>query len=595
MIKHLFISFLIVLGSFKAQAQMDCEYSISSTSITVGNVLRNLENKCGVSFSYLSESVPTDSVVALNIQNKDIPFILKQVLGEGIVIRQIGSTVLLKKVKVKKKEIKKVEKVKIRGVITDKKTNKKLKDVTVFTAEDLKPVLTDSAGNFELEVKKEPQTLIVKRQDYLDTLIVVTPLEDTSKTQLIGLAQIPELKRKLDSLRQNLDSLPIMKWFSKTDFQKHAINLGNALISERSTQISFVPGLSSNGKMNSANSNKLSINVLGGYSGELTGVEVGSLINIVKQNVYGIQICGFSNIVGGQLNGIQIAGFTNVTLNEIQGSQIAGFLNIARHEMNGTQISGFTNISSGSTNGAQVSGFLNIGSRIKGIQASGFLNIGSEIAGSQFSGFTNIGYKDSRGTQISGFYNHLSGNMKGVQISGFINYAKQLTGMQIGVFNVVSDSIKGLPIGLLSIAPKGYMRLQLEHSPTIPIKASILSGVKAFHNILSVGAVKEDDYTVGYGIGSSISLHKYLGLNFNLTGDQFVHDFNVENLDLNMLVRLSGGLSLKIGKRFEVFGSYNLNSHIHKNIQPLGTDWFQTIEGDYNIDGFQDWSVGIRI
>lgn len=580
MIKHLLISFLFIIGSFEAQAQLDCEYSISSASITVGNVLKNLENKCGVSFSYLSESIPIDSMVSIHVENKDIPYILKSVLGKDLVIRQIGNTVLLKKVKTHKKDINKVEKIKIRGVISDKNTNKKLKDVTVFTVEDLKPVLTDSAGNFELEVAQEPQTIVVKRQDYIDTLIVVTPVKDTTKIQRIRIAKIPELKQKIDSLLQKFDSLPLIKWLGKTDFQKHALNFGNSLINDRSIQVSLVPGLSSNGKMNSASSNTFSLNVLGGYSGEVKGLEVGGLVNIVKQNVNGLQICGVSNIVGGKLNGIQISGLTNITLNEIQGSQISGLINVSRNEMNGTQIAGFTNISSGS---------------MKGIQASGFLNIGSNITGSQFSGFTNIGYKDSKGTQIAGFYNHLNGKMKGVQISGFINYAKQLTGIQIGVINFVSDTIKGLPIGLLSIAPKGYMRFQLDYSPTIPVKASVFSGVKAFHNILNVGMLKPNEYTIGYGIGTAFPLHKYLDVNFKLVGNQFVDNFNFQNIDLNCLLRLSSGLSVKIGDRFEVFGLYNINSHIHKNLQPLGVDLFQTVEGDFNIDGFQDWSVGIRI
>lgn len=580
MIKSLLVSIAFFLLFFRVSAQLECEYSISSSSISIGEVLHQLETKCGVSFSYLSESIPTDSVLAINIQNQDIPYILKKVLGDGIVLKQIGNTVLLKKIKVEKPPTKKVEKVKIRGVITDKKTNKTLKDVTVFTAEELIPVLTDSAGNFELEVENEPQTLIVKRQDYLDTLIVVTPDLDTNKTQLIGLAQIPELKLKLDSLRKGLDSLSIMKWFSETDFQKHAKNFGNSIISDRSVQVSLVPGLSSSGKMNAANSNIFSLNIIGGYSGEVNGIEIGSVVNIVKQNVNGLQISGFSNLVGGKLNGIQVAGNFNITLNEIQGSQIAGFANIARHEMNGTQISGFANISSGSTNG---------------IQAAGYVNIGSKISGSQFAGFANIGYKESKGVQVAGFYNHLNGLMKGVQIAGFLNYAKKLSGMQIGVFNYVADTVKGLPIGLLSIAPKGYLRFQTEYSPTIPVKASIISGVKAFHNIISVGAVQENEYSLGYGIGTTLPLHKYLALNFNVTGDQFVNNFNFENINLNALVRFSSGISLRLGKRFELYGSYNLNGHIHKNLQPLGTDLFQTVEGDYNIDGFQDWSVGIRL
>src|SRR4051812_18463122 len=73
-------------------------------------------------------------------------------------------------------------------------------------------------------------------------------------------------------------------------------------------RISFVPGLSTQGKNDIYTTSNFSLNILGGITGSVQGVELGSLFNINKGNMQGVQHAGWFNITGGFVNGVQMAG-----------------------------------------------------------------------------------------------------------------------------------------------------------------------------------------------------------------------------------------------------------------------------------------------
>lgn len=586
----LLILFVFLSSAIRAQSPLDCKVSFNQEG-SVEVVLKRLETSCSISFSYNSKSVPTDSLVSVSYNQTPIRVALKTLLGEEAIIKQIGSTVILK---VPTKSAPTEEKrIKVRGVITDKKTNEVLRDVTVYSTEDLKPVLTDSAGAFEIEVSElDIQTLKVYKEDYLDTLIVVEPagIEDSIN---LNISLKERLISRLDSIAAGLEDLKLFSWLENQDFQKHANNLGNFLVKNDNYQLSLIPGISTNGLMNSASEVNFSFNLFGGYTGAVNGVEVGGFVNLIKKELAGVQIGGFANAVGGKVNGVQIAGITNISLNEMNGAQISGFFNMAKGKTDGIQVAGFTNLSTQEQNGLQIAGFTNVcPKKVNATQISGFFNMGKEVNGMQITGFSNLAVNNANGSQISSFYNHVGGQLNGTQI-GIINYAGKLKGVQMGIINIVPDSIKGVPIGLLSIAPKGYMRFQAEYSPTIPVKNSFVSGVRSFYNVLSLGAVDQDDFTFGYGVGGMIPLGKPLAINLQCVADQFTNNF--QNIDVNINTRLSAGLHLRIKKRFELYGSYNLNFHSFKTGTSLGSDLYQNTSNGMNHEGFQDWSVGIRI
>src|SRR5688572_7890491 len=78
-------------------------------------------------------------------------------------------------------------------------------------------------------------------------------------------------------------------------------------------RIAFLPGLSSQGKNDKYTTSHFSLNVLGGITGGIKGVELGTLFNINKKSMQGVQAAGWFNMTNGNVNGIQMAGWFNVT------------------------------------------------------------------------------------------------------------------------------------------------------------------------------------------------------------------------------------------------------------------------------------------
>jgi hypothetical protein len=108
--------------------------------------------------------------------------------------------------------------------------------------------------------------------------------------------------------------------------QKEIENLGN-YSETHFAQISLVQSIGTNRKLNAITLNNLSLNVFSGYSFAIEGIEIGSLLNIVKSDVKGAQIAGLADVIGGNLGGTQIAGLLNNTQGNFTGLQLYELLN----------------------------------------------------------------------------------------------------------------------------------------------------------------------------------------------------------------------------------------------------------------------------
>ena len=89
-------------------------------------------------------------------------------------------------------------------------------------------------------------------------------------------------------------------------------------------QVSFLPGIGTNGTESGNFKNNLSLNIIAGYNGGVEGLELGLFSNTIKNDVQGIQIAGFSNQVLGKTEGIQAAGFSNFSKSNSNSVQLAG-------------------------------------------------------------------------------------------------------------------------------------------------------------------------------------------------------------------------------------------------------------------------------
>jgi len=308
---------------------------------------------------------------------------------------------------------------------------------------------------------------------------------------------------------------------------------------QRTFQVSFVPPLGTNGHDGHKVSNKISFNILAGYSRGVESVEVGGLYNIVKENVNGLQISGFGNSVGGNINGFQMGGFLNTTRGNVNGSQIGGFLNILIGDVEAAQIAGFANIS-GHVHGAQVGGFYNQNRGTQGAQVGGFINITKDL--------------------------------KGAQASGFINIAKEVRGVQLGVINISDSVASGAPVGLVNIVKKdGFISPGIESDEAIPYRLTFRSGLERFYTVLSVGINPDDYWSYGAGFGSRMYLtaQKKVFLNPELRFHN-INEGKIKANDNSHLVKLNMNVGFQAFNHLYITAGPTVNFYFTNNLDENG-------------------------
>src|SRR5690606_20448831 len=144
------------------------------------------------------------------------------------------------------------------------------------------------------------------------------------------------------------------------------INLGG-FFAENPVQMSFTPGLSSQGMFSSQMINHFSLNVLGGYTAGVEGFEAAGLFNINQRTVRGFQSAGIFNLAGGDVAGFQAAGILNTVYKNMEGIQVAGIHNQVSGGSGGLQIAGLYNRTD-STAQHQIAGVYNRAEKIRGYQ-----------------------------------------------------------------------------------------------------------------------------------------------------------------------------------------------------------------------------------
>jgi hypothetical protein len=253
----------------------------------------------------------------------------------------------------------------------------------------------------------------------------------------------------------------------------------------RLIQLSFTPGISTNGMHSGGYSNFFSFNLTSGYSSANYILEAGVISNLNERETRGLQLAGVANVTGGNvfagmpkkeidktiregfeanLSGAQFSGMANVVLNNVFGWQTTGGINLVKGALTGVQLAGISNTVMKYSFGVQLAGLYNVSAQsMDGIQVAGLFNItegglyGIQLSMLNKAGFTeginSFSNDDPSGVQI-GLVN-IAKKMNGFQI-GLINYGKQTQGTQIGLINIYSNgkdpqTRDGTSIGLLNI------------------------------------------------------------------------------------------------------------------------------------------------
>lgn len=617
--------------------------SISVQQVRMSQALEEIGRKGDFFFSYNSEIIPIDSIVNVKSQHEKVQRILNKMMPDGIKYKQSGRHLILIRKMKRKEEGSLPEKVIINGYIVNAQTQEKIVNASVHEVGKLNTAISDSLGKYELLVSGKTDYLGItfSKASYLDTVIFIRPSDTTASIDIYlrpSLARVDPLPVNIagDSISKDLDELSFVRFWVPEYQLKQAENL--EINETRLAQVSLIPGVGTNRNVSGLVTNNLSLNVLAGYSGGLSGVEIGGLTNIVRNDVRGLQIGGLGNVTGGNANGVQIgglfnnvrgsvkgvqiAGLSNVILDTLTGVQITAFSNVLRGSMRGVQIAGFNNLTTQNVAGFQIAGFSNITLKdVNVFQISGFFNLGRNVNGFQATGFVNVATGDVGGVQIAGLANYAR-NVKAAQISAFaniaaeeigglqlctfINYGTTVKGSQIGLFNF-SDTISGITLGFLSFALKGYHKAELYTNEVMYGNLALKTGSHKLHNIFAGGlgwndAKQEIMWSVGYGFGSHFNLSEKMVFNLDATVNQIVEQQKWVN-SFNLLSRLQMNAGYQFGKAFGIFAGASLNIHYSEWKDPDTQEFLTSIapktfyessNATSKLQMWLGWQVGFR-
>jgi hypothetical protein len=330
------------------------------------------------------------------------------------------------------------------------------------------------------------------------------------------------------------------------------------------------------------------------------GFEMGTLFNIVKQDMGYVQIAGLFNIVGGNVSGVQIGGLYNSVLDSISGIQIAGLSNIVAKDMKGIQVAGLYNHSYHSK-GIQIAGLGSVNVKsCKGVAIGGLFNSTQKMDGVQLAGFANVNVKTTQGVQLASIANFGGNEVRGLQIAALANIAKKLKGVQIGFINV-ADTSEGYSIGFLNIIRKGYHKVSISTSELQHLTLAYKSGNQRLYSILVMGFQldsRQQSYSIGYGLGSDRALGKKFFLNPELT-HQYFYTGNDEQQ--NLLSRLQINIKYRVGKSFEIYAGPAFSLLYAKQTLPVEgytsdlSNGYPSISFGKEVKGWIGWNIGLDL
>ncbi len=577
--------------------------TITLDNVPLGEALKRVSREAGITFSYSSKLFDESRPVTYRFNNQTVREILDVLFNGTIEYRERSKYIILIRGKQKTAE---ADSKTLSGYVIDEATGKRLQNVSVYDPTTLASAVTDEYGFFNLEIKNptaEEVRLAVKKAQYTDTLVVV-PRKNRR------LLKIP-IKLDADRIETMADSVgsKFVRFFNRI-FQatEDAVNMENIRDTiYRKTQFGVVPFIGSNGGLSGNVINDYSFNLFGGYSLGNRKFEFGGLFNANRGDVSGVQIAGLANGVIGRTEAVRLAGLLNLSAGIVDGTQIAGLANVGLTSTKGSAVAGVANVSLGDQRGAYLAGVANVSTGEAGpAQVAGFANFSQgQFRGAQVAGFANVATSTLNGAQVSGFAN-VTEDVNGAQLASFVNVARDVKGTQIGLFNY-ARSVRGVPVGLLSVVAKGYHKLEVSADEIFYLNLAFRTGVRHFYNIVTVGAKPHsfDDeqtfWTFGYGVGTAPKLTKWLSLNVDVTASQIVYG-KIEKI--NLLNKVYTGLDFHLTKNFSVFGGVTLNGHVtdrfYGEYPELFTDYEpsiirqRTLNDDLDLRMWWGGKVGIR-
>ncbi len=420
----------------KAQKNLNKTITINLKREPLKKALIVIGKKGDFKFSYNSKILPKDSLVNVYAENKKVLKVLRTLFDATYDFKEVGNYVIIRRKIVSTKNVVARKAVQerfyyITGHVVDEATGETIPNATIYEKMNLLSAMTDANGYFSLKLKKKYKSaeISISKENYLDTTVRI--VKNYNQKMTIAMQEEPPVYLVVDASSgdtvvgitsamnsmvdnfSNAEKNWLGRLFVGSKQKLQSLNL-KKFYTSRSWQLSFVPPFSTHGRMNAQVVNKVSVNIIGGYSGGTDLFEFGGVFNINKKNVKHFQAAGVFNNVGGSVGGFQFAGVYNMVQDSVRGMQGAGVSNVTK-------------------------------GNVEGVQITGVYNKAKNVDGAQLAGVANIA----------------KGVVKGTQLSSIYNKAKSVKGWQIGLINKVTDANTGYSLGLINISKgkKGRKRI----------------------------------------------------------------------------------------------------------------------------------------
>jgi hypothetical protein len=559
-LKHIAIYIILLMPVFLLSqgisSDLDKRITVKVNNLTIADAFKIINAKSGLQFSYSSQFFDDAQKVSLEFYNTPIRIVLDEIFKDKVCAYKLRKKYIIIYPLSKLNPDKYIT---ISGYVFQSRDSFPIEHTSIYVKQTRAVVLSNAEGYFILKFPKpkssESFNINFAKENYSDTAIRWNGNEDMKLNVSLFSKRPVSLNDffKYDSVPTLASSMTVQKLdfkamrYKKGDFIKNLLgvnqlsqnfkNINETFFTNFS--VSLVPYLSTNKLLAVNTENKVSLNVLIGYSKGTRALELGGLMNIVAGSSKYAQMAGLGNIVKDSVHGFQAAGLFNTSRN-IDGIQAAGLFNTVNRHVKGAQMAGIFNIGE-SVQGFQAGGIFNKTKQLKGIQASGLFNISERVNGIQAAGLFNI-----------------STAVEGIQIAGLFNKSGYVKGSQISVINL-TDSISGIPLGLFSFVKKGYKAIDLSFNELLMPTIGFSTGVNAFHNKLFLGVGFNQPFVgIGYGLGS----HLRLGKNWYFSPEwqtQILHPYRLNIFSANSMQTLLLGCSYRIKNRCNVLLGPSLN------------------------------------
>lgn len=584
----LFLLVFLISTPSHAQEFLERKISIRISNQSIDEVLQQIGNLGGFSFSYSPDVIDTRSRVSLNVTNKSVREILNELFKGKVAFKQKHRYIILQKSQ--KTEDEAPADFNLNGYIIDKNTGDKLANASIYEPVTLASTISNQFGYYKINLPTAPASirLEIRKEQYVGKTVIISNRKNTYLPITLNPDTLKALSTRKLTIKIKPDSpnnpkieIPQFDYTTTTyvspdtiiekdtiqfkgklretyqrvkkDFSlafasaKQAINTRNITDTlYRPVQTSILPFLSTNRELSGNVVNDYSFNVFAGYSLGTNVLEIGGLINADRGHVKGVQLAGIANVVGHNVSGFQYATALNIVMGNVKGFQYSTLLNFTAGNFNGVQLAGVGNV--------------------------------------------------------------LLGNLNGWQISGAYNFAKTVKkGHQLSVFNY-ADSSATTPIGFLSYVRKnGYRRYEISTDEFNYFNTSFKTGVNAFYNIFTLGFNGMIDNkplgSIGYGLGTAGRIGGRWMWNIDLTANLVAMNKDFDSNSAAGLFRLNTSIERNLGNRLSIaFGpSINILTENKEGIvkdhrYSLSTIWLggkpDGTQKNYKWIGFQ---VAIRL